>query len=76
MNTLYSQFFLGLFSLLTLGSCAQESQPSKSGKFVDMTDEAQLAKLETITLGAGCFWCVEAVFQELKGVGDIRIHRR
>lgn len=24
--------------------------------------------LETVTLGAGCFWCVEAVYQELKGV--------
>ena len=23
---------------------------------------------ETITLGAGCFWCVEAVFENLKGV--------
>ena len=27
--------------------------------------------LETITLGAGCFWCVEAVFQELKGVHSV-----
>ncbi|HEX9929622.1 MAG TPA: peptide-methionine (S)-S-oxide reductase MsrA [Pyrinomonadaceae bacterium] len=27
--------------------------------------------LEIATLGAGCFWCVEAVFDDLKGVGDV-----
>ena len=25
-------------------------------------------KTETITLGSGCFWCTEAVFQNLKGI--------
>ena len=27
--------------------------------------------LETATLGAGCFWCVEAIFDDLKGVEDV-----
>ncbi len=26
---------------------------------------------ETATLGAGCFWCVEAIFQSLKGVENV-----
>ena len=28
-------------------------------------------QLEKITFGAGCFWCVEAVFRELKGVYSV-----
>lgn len=28
-------------------------------------------ELETATLGAGCFWCVEAVFDDLRGVEDV-----
>ncbi len=27
--------------------------------------------LDTTTLGAGCFWCVEAIFQDLKGVESV-----
>ena len=29
-------------------------------------------QVETITLGAGCFWCVEAVFQEVDGVVSVK----
>jgi peptide-methionine (S)-S-oxide reductase len=29
------------------------------------------ASLDTATLAAGCFWCVEAVFQNLKGVQSV-----
>ena len=29
-------------------------------------------KTDTATFGAGCFWCVEAIFQELKGVHSVK----
>ena len=29
-------------------------------------------RLETATLGGGCFWCLEAVYQELQGVRRVR----
>ena len=31
-----------------------------------------VAKVETATFGGGCFWCLEAVFEKLKGVKDVR----
>jgi peptide-methionine (S)-S-oxide reductase len=30
-----------------------------------------MPELETATLAAGCFWCVEAVFDDLRGVEDV-----
>jgi len=30
-----------------------------------------MAQLETATLGGGCFWCLEAVFDEMKGVESV-----
>jgi peptide-methionine (S)-S-oxide reductase len=28
-------------------------------------------RLETATLGGGCFWCVEAIYQDVKGVHSV-----
>ena len=30
--------------------------------------KAEESRLESITLGAGCFWCTEAVMQRVEGV--------
>ena len=32
----------------------------------------EVPKIETITFGGGCFWCLEAVFEKLRGVKDVR----
>lgn len=36
-----------------------------------MNNDSAANHLDTATLGAGCFWCVEAVYLELKGVKSV-----
>jgi methionine-S-sulfoxide reductase len=37
----------------------------------DMAKGTGKMSLETVTLGGGCFWCMEAIFHELKGVEKV-----
>ena len=48
---------------------ADENQDDKKKAKKQNTKGAR--KLETATFGAGCFWCVEAVFKEVKGVKSV-----
>jgi len=54
-------FLLFAFTILGIGNSVF------SGQNVQMKNQ----ELEKITLGAGCFWCVEAIFDDLKGVQEV-----
>lgn len=58
------QTFLSLALLVT--ACAQS--PDKTAKTSTKPAKKTNMKSETITLGNGCFWCTEAIFQQVDGV--------
>jgi peptide-methionine (S)-S-oxide reductase len=56
-------------------SCAdrtprQSAEPGTSSEEVETMTNGT-AGSESVTLGGGCFWCLEAVFDELTGVVDV-----
>jgi peptide-methionine (S)-S-oxide reductase len=73
-----------LFSVVTglvtfAGSCSPQGKPDRSmtdsnfsNALVNRNDGgddlSDPSKTDTATLGTGCFWCTEAIFQQLKGV--------
>ncbi len=68
MDSLKFCFYILATALIT-GCGAGESASSKNDSFISKTNMITIpADAETITLGAGCFWCTEAVFQQIPGV--------
>ncbi|MCD0466744.1 peptide-methionine (S)-S-oxide reductase MsrA [Flavobacterium sp. ENC] len=51
-------FLIGILAL-SLSGFAQDNTAKKTSKY------------ETITLGGGCYWCVEAVYENLNGVKSV-----
>lgn len=56
---------LMLFAITACGNSAAKEEVTTKEELI-MSDN-----LDTATFGAGCFWCVEAVFQQLKGVEKV-----
>jgi peptide-methionine (S)-S-oxide reductase len=48
----------------------QTSKPSTSESVETVTEQAE-SKKAVATLAGGCFWCTEAVFERMKGVGNV-----
>lgn len=59
---------------IQLSACAQNNNYEKSNTFKKMNSTnpaTQQHKTEIATFAAGCFWCVEAQYQQLKGVEKV-----
>ena len=65
-TVLFSVFIFTVFGCNLTGK--QKVKPTSDKDISQMTDTT---KLEKATIGAGCFWCVEAIFQDVKGVEKV-----
>lgn len=66
------KYLLLLFTIISSAACGQTaSNQSKNMKELPTTAVQVPAGLEIATLGGGCFWCTEAIYQDLKGVQKV-----
>ncbi len=65
------RYILPIFALALL-SCSSQGGTNSEGNTEKLTESEPLdyAELDTATFAGGCFWCVEASFEQIKGVTE------
>lgn len=58
--------------MFTIGCVSKPKVAAKEETKIKTMEIKDSTKWDTATFGAGCFWCVEAIFQELKGVKSVK----
>jgi len=61
-------FFLTISAWMGIFNPAQKNDINKSQNIIKNTNNV---KMDTATFGTGCFWCTEAIFQQVEGVSKV-----
>ena len=57
--------------LAILASFGMQAQNQAAPSVLKTTNTMSTTTIDTATFGNGCFWCTEAIFQQLKGVSKV-----
>ena len=69
MHNIFKHLTICIFIGFVTTSCAQQKNDQQ--KMNKNNEHQQQTAANTATFGAGCFWCVEAIFENLEGVKTV-----
>lgn len=65
------KLFILFFSVYSLQTCISSPQPTNNTQAVWTPPESDQKNLKKAYFAAGCFWCVEAIFESVRGVHEV-----